>query len=166
MTTGSAQSATPSDKNGVQAFIGLGSNLGDRHSNLRAAVDALRETGGVSVIATSSIYETDPVGPPQPDFLNAVVEISTTLAPRELLGVLKDVEARIGRVPTERWGPREIDLDLLLYGEEALEEPGLVVPHPEMYARAFVLVPLTELHPELGGQTDGRGVRKTELLLD
>lgn len=150
----------------MRAFVGLGSNLGDRHSNLRAAVESLRVTGGVQVTATSSVYETDPVGPPQPDFLNAVVEIETSLAARQLLGVLKDIEGQIGRTPAERWGPREIDLDLLLYGDEVIEEEGLRVPHPEMYARAFVLVPLAELHPELGGPTDGGGVRRTELALD
>lgn len=128
----------------MRAFVGLGTNLGDRLSNLRRAVDAL-DTKGVSVVQVSSVYETDPVGPRQPDFLNAVCEIETGLAPGELLEVLKEIESELGRSRSERWGPREIDLDLLLYGDESIEEPGLTVPHPELIKRDFVMVPLLEL---------------------
>lgn len=131
------------------AFIGLGSNLGDRLSNLRRAVTKLTFTDRMDVLVASSVYETDPVGPPQPDFLNAVVEIRTTLGPRELLDVLKDIEAALGRSEGARWGPREIDLDLLLYGDKQVNTAGLSVPHPEMTKRAFVLVPLAEIAPDV-----------------
>lgn len=121
----------------------------------------LRSSQNVEVGRLSSVYDTDPVGPPQPNFLNAVAEISTELDPRELLRVLKAIEERGGRSPGDRWGPREIDLDLLLYGDETIAEDDLKVPHPEMWARAFVLVPLAEIAPELveGRPTDASGVR-------
>ncbi len=129
----------------TQAFIGIGSNVGDRLEFLRRAVDALRELGRVR---TSSVYETDPVGPPQDAFLNAVASLETALRPHDLLAALKRIEAELGRIPRERWGPREIDLDLLLYGDETIDEPGLSVPHPEMTKRGFVLVPLVEVAPD------------------
>lgn len=97
--------------------------------------------------ALSSVYETDPVGPPQPDFLNAVAEVSTTLDAGELYRTLKEIEQVIGRRPGERWGPRIIDLDLLLYGDEVVDDRDLTVPHPEVTKRAFVLVPLAEVSP-------------------
>jgi 2-amino-4-hydroxy-6-hydroxymethyldihydropteridine diphosphokinase len=128
----------------TEAFIGLGSNVGVRLSYLRRAVAALRGFGSVRV---SSVYETDPVGPSQPPFLNAVASLETSLSPRELLASLKRTEDDLGRIQRERWGPREIDLDLLLYGAETVDEPDLVVPHREMTRRGFVLVPLAELAP-------------------
>ena len=131
----------------MRVFVGLGSNVGDRLGSLRAAVSALRACEGVEVVATSSVYETDPVGPEQPDFLNAVVELSTEVAAEELLRRFRTIESDLGRVPRERWGPREIDLDLLLYGDRRIETDDLVVPHPQLAARAFVLVPLEELAP-------------------
>jgi 2-amino-4-hydroxy-6-hydroxymethyldihydropteridine diphosphokinase len=127
------------------AYVALGSNLGDRLGYLRRAVGALRAAGGIEVAGVSSVYETDPVGPPQPEYLNAVVRIETELVPHDLLRALKGIERELGRTPSERWGPREIDLDLLLYGEERLDTDELVVPHPRMAERAFVLVPLGEL---------------------
>ena len=130
------------------AYVGLGSNLGDRLGYLRAAVAALAARG-LGPVAVSSVYESEPLGPPQPDYLNAVVSVSTTLSARELLETLKAIEAELGRRTTERWGPREIDLDLLLYGDEMLEEDDLIVPHPEMTRRSFVLVPLLEIAPLL-----------------
>lgn len=133
----------------VRAFLGLGSNLGDRSENLRRAVALLDARDGVRVVRTSSIYETEPVGPPQPDFLNAVAEIDTTLSPRALLEACLGVEAEMGRVRRERWGPRVIDVDLLLFDDQRIDEPDLVVPHPRMHERAFVLVPLAELAPDL-----------------
>ena len=133
----------------MQVFVGLGSNVGDRLGNVRAAVAALREHDDIDVVATSSVYETDPVGPQQPDFLNAVVELATDLAAEELLRVCKQIETDVGRVHRERWGPREIDLDLLVYGDRRIESDDLVVPHPQIAARAFVLVPLEELAPAL-----------------
>jgi 2-amino-4-hydroxy-6-hydroxymethyldihydropteridine diphosphokinase len=132
----------------VSAFLGLGSNLGDRLANLQEAVDRLAGTAGLRVIRASRVYETAPVGPPQPEYLNAVIEVRTTLPARALLQACLDVEAAMGRVRGERWGPRVIDLDVLTYGREHLDEPGLVVPHPRMHERAFVLVPLLELDPD------------------
>ena len=141
------------------AYIGLGSNVGDRIANLRAAVVALDACDGVSVLRTSSVYETDPVGPPQPDFYNAVVEIDTTLAPRELLDACKTVERSLGRIERERWGPREIDLDIVLFGDEHVDEPGLAIPHPQLALRAFVVVPLREIDPSLASEITADGVR-------
>lgn len=128
------------------AYIGLGSNVGDRLSNLRRAVKGC-EASGIVVQEVSSVYETVPVGPPQPDFLNAVVRVWTELGAKELVETLKKIEAEIGRTESARWGPREIDLDLLLYGDEAVTESDVKVPHPQMLGRAFVLVPLLEIAP-------------------
>ena len=130
------------------AYIGLGSNLGDRLGYLQAAVAAL-SAQGLEPAGISSVYESDALGPPQPDYLNAVVSVSTSLSARQLLEALKAVETELGRQHTQRWGPREIDLDLLLYGDEMLEEDGLTVPHPEMTKRSFVLMPLLEIAPGL-----------------
>jgi len=128
-----------------RAFLGLGSNLGDRLANLQMAVRLLRETDGVEVVRSSRVYETEPVGPLQPDFLNAVIEVWTPLEPRDLLQACLEVERTMGRVRTERWGPRVVDVDILTYDEEEIDEPGLTVPHPRMHERAFVLIPLLEL---------------------
>ena len=133
---------------GVQAFLGLGSNLGDRLANLQRAVDLLDRRTGISVLRSSRVYETDPVGgPSQPDYLNAVLEVDTMLAPPDLLRACLDVEEALGRVRDERWGPRTVDIDILTYGDEriALDDPPLEVPHPRMHERMFVLAPLLEL---------------------
>ena len=132
----------------ARALVGLGSNLGDRLANLQEAVDRLEKTPGVSVVKTSRVYETDPVGPPQPDYLNAVVAVETRLSARGLLEGCLAVERAMGRERRERWGPRTIDLDVLGYGREQIDEPGLQVPHPRMHERAFVLVPLLELEAD------------------
>jgi 2-amino-4-hydroxy-6-hydroxymethyldihydropteridine diphosphokinase len=125
--------------------LGLGSNLGDRLENLRRAVEAL-EGRGVRLVRSSRVYETEPVGgPPQPEYLNAVVEVATELEPRDLLRVCLELETELGRIRGERWGPRTIDIDLLTYGEREIGESDLEVPHPRMHERAFVLVPLLEL---------------------
>ena len=146
--------------NEVRAFLGLGSNLGDRPGNLQLAVDLLDRTEGVRVVRTSRVYETDPVGPPQPDYLNAVVEVVTTRSPRDLLEAALEVERALGRVRDERWGPRTLDVDVLTNGEERVDEPGLTVPHPRMHERAFVLVPLRELEPSIPVDgVDAGGVR-------
>lgn len=129
----------------VTCYVGLGSNVGDRLANLRHAVTLLEDTEDIDVAAASRVYETNAVGPPQPDFLNAVIEVRTALSADALLKRLKAVEREIGRSPSERWGPREIDLDLLTYGEASIEDADLVVPHPRMAERAFVLVPLAEI---------------------
>jgi 2-amino-4-hydroxy-6-hydroxymethyldihydropteridine diphosphokinase len=135
----------------TRAYVGLGSNLGDRERTLRAAVAALGDEAGIDVVAVSTLRETAPVGVgEQPPFLNGAVELETTLTARELLDVLLAVEQRFGRVriPGEH-GPRTLDLDLLLYGQEAIDEPGLTVPHPRLHERRFVLEPLAELDPGL-----------------
>jgi 2-amino-4-hydroxy-6-hydroxymethyldihydropteridine diphosphokinase len=154
----------------TQAFVGLGSNVGDRFANLRRAVSALAATEGVTVVRASSVYDTDPVGDvAQSDFLNAVLEIDTGLSPRELLDLFKAIEEAGGRIPRTRWGPREIDLDLLTYGRERIDEPGLRVPHPEMGKRPFVLIPLGDVLPSLDvSAVDRSGVRKAggDLLAD
>jgi len=130
----------------VRAFLGLGSNLGDRWQNLREAVAALPD-----VVAVSPVYETSPVGGPegQGPYLNVVVELSTELTPRELLEVAQSLEAAAARERTQRWGPRTLDVDVLLVDDLAVDEPDLVVPHPRMWERRFVLAPLADLAPEL-----------------
>jgi 2-amino-4-hydroxy-6-hydroxymethyldihydropteridine diphosphokinase len=134
---------------GVVAILGLGSNHGDRLANLQAAVDALQAEPGLWVTASSRVWETKPVGgPPQPDYLNGVIRVETDLSARDLLDVARRVEARMGRVRKERWGARTLDVDILLYDEEQIDEPDLVVPHPRMNQRAFVLLPLLELEPD------------------
>ena len=129
----------------TRAYVGLGSNLGDREALIREAAQLIGAT------RLSSIIETEPWGyEEQPRFLNAVAEVETALTARELLEALLAVERRLGRERTgERWGPRTIDLDLLLYGEERIDEPGLVVPHPRIHERLFVLEPLAELDPSV-----------------
>ena len=132
----------------ARAYIGLGSNLGDREGHLRAALQALRDAG-VVILRTSRFVATRPVGKTdQPDFLNAAVALSTDLSARDLLGLLLRTESSLGRVRAERWGPRTLDLDLLLYGDEVICEPGLEVPHPRMHERRFVLEPLAEIAPD------------------
>jgi 2-amino-4-hydroxy-6-hydroxymethyldihydropteridine diphosphokinase len=140
------------------AYIGLGSNLGDREENLRGALERLSELGP---LRASSFRETDPVGvTDQPRFLNAAAELETELGARELLGRLLEIERGLGRdrAVETRWGPRTIDLDLLLYGDEVLDEPGLTVPHPRLAERRFALEPLNELAPDLA-LPDGRLIR-------
>jgi 2-amino-4-hydroxy-6-hydroxymethyldihydropteridine diphosphokinase len=140
----------------MRAFVGLGSNLGDREATLEEAIALLRAHPEIEVAAVSALHETEPWGPvEQPRYLNGAVAIDTRLQPRELLGVLLDVERRLGRVRVERFGPRTIDLDLLLYGDAVLDEPGLEVPHPRLHERAFALEPLRELDPQL--VVPGRG---------
>jgi 2-amino-4-hydroxy-6-hydroxymethyldihydropteridine diphosphokinase len=144
-------------------YLGLGSNVGDRRQHLSAALRLLREHG-VGVEAVSSLYETEPVGEilEQPDFLNAVVQISTDLEPEELLDVCKAIELEQGRVfGGPRHGPRPLDVDLLLLGDLELESERLTLPHPELASRRFVLAPLLELDPEL---TLPDGTRLSEAL--
>jgi 2-amino-4-hydroxy-6-hydroxymethyldihydropteridine diphosphokinase len=135
----------------TRAYVGLGANLGDRERTLRAAAHALDSEDGIEVVALSTLRETEPVGVgAQPLFLNGAAAVETSLEARELLDRLLAVEQRFGRVrvPGEH-GPRTLDLDLLLYGDETIDEPGLVVPHPRLHARRFVLEPLAELAPGL-----------------
>lgn len=129
-------------------YIGIGSNLGDREANLFAAVDALRRMDTLAVRRCSSVYESAPVGPAQPRFLNAVVEVDCGLLPVRLLACLKQIEVDLGRQRRKRWGPREIDLDILLWEGEVIAEPSLQVPHLELHKRRFALEPLCELAPD------------------
>jgi 2-amino-4-hydroxy-6-hydroxymethyldihydropteridine diphosphokinase len=132
------------------AYVGLGANVGPREVTLLRAVDLLAEADGVEVLAVSQLRETDPVGiVDQPRFLNGVARIDTSLSPRALLELLLRIEQSLGRVREERWGPRTVDLDLLVYGGLTVDEPGLRVPHPRLHERRFALEPLAELDPEL-----------------
>lgn len=141
----------------VRAYVGLGSNLDDPAGQVRRALSALRALAGTRVAAASPLYRSPPLGPPdQPDYVNAVASLDTALGARALLGELQAIEAAQGRARGgERWGPRTLDLDLLLYGDARIEEGGLVVPHPRAHERAFVLVPLHDLAPAL--YIPGRG---------
>ena len=131
-------------------FLGLGSNLGDRVETIRKTKEMVSSIPGVSLVSSSSLYETEPVGiSDQPMFVNAVLEIEADLSPRELFLKLKDIEAKLGRRKTVRWGPRIIDIDILLFGDRIVEERDLTIPHPEMTKRGFVLVPLCEIAPEI-----------------
>ncbi|HJR44342.1 MAG TPA: 2-amino-4-hydroxy-6-hydroxymethyldihydropteridine diphosphokinase [Actinomycetota bacterium] len=133
------------------AYIGIGSNVGDRIGFCRAAVGALDGSPSISTLAVSGLYETSPIGgPPQRSFVNLVVKVETELGPRALLEACKDIEQKMGREPSDlRWGPRVVDLDLLLYGREKVSEPDLEVPHPRLKERRFALVPLLEIDPDL-----------------
>jgi 2-amino-4-hydroxy-6-hydroxymethyldihydropteridine diphosphokinase len=131
------------------AFLGLGSNLGDRLETLQAAVDLLGAEPGLTPTRSSRVWETDPVGgPPQPDFLNVVLRVEVDLSPQELLAACRRVEAALGRVRDVRWGPRTIDVDVLLVDALTVDEPDLTVPHPRMRERAFVLMPLLDVEPD------------------
>jgi 2-amino-4-hydroxy-6-hydroxymethyldihydropteridine diphosphokinase len=141
----------------TRAYVGLGANLGPREATLHRAVELLAGAAGVDVLAVSALRETEPVGVvEQPPFLNGAVAVETTLSPRALLDVLLEVERSLGRVRAERWGPRVVDLDLLVYSDVVLEEPGLHVPHPRLHERRFALEPLAELDPELEIPGHGR----------
>ncbi len=131
-------------------YIGLGSNQGDKIKNLSDALGAMRSIGDIRIIKVSSLYINEPWGYlNQPDFINQVAEIETDLAPRELLNQLQNIEIKMGRQRREKWGPRLIDLDILLYGSEEVNTPELAIPHPYMRERLFVLLPLQEINPEL-----------------
>ena len=141
---------------GRRAFLGLGANVGDREENLRDAIARLSAAEGVNFLRQSRVYETEPMGVvDQPRFLNMVVEveIADDMAARDLLAVVKQIERDVGRTKRERWGPREIDIDVLLVGEERVKEGDFEVPHPRMWERGFVMAPLAELAPEVKGPT-------------
>ncbi len=162
-----------------RAFVGLGSNLADPHAQLRRAVQALADLAGSRLCAVSGVYRSAAIGPGrQPDYLNAAARLETALAPLALLDALQAIEAHQGRVREVRWGPRTLDLDLLLYGDLELDHPRLRLPHPRLAERDFVLLPLAELaEPEMllpGGVELGtlaancprNDLRKTELTLE
>ncbi len=157
--------------NAQTAFLGLGSNLGDRRAHLAQAVERLNRVSGTSVVAVSSIYATAPVGmTEQPEFFNAAAEIRTEQEAEELLGTCMDIERELGRVRTARWGPRTIDIDILLFANMRTDGQRLRLPHPQMMKRAFVLIPLAEIAPGLvlegrtiaawAADTDSTGVRR------
>lgn len=134
----------------MRAFIGIGSNLGEREATVRAALEQLSQLPETTLLRVSSLYDSEPVGPEdQPDFVNAVAQLDTALTARQLLWNLALIEKRLGRVRSQRWGPRTIDLDLLFFGDQVIDDDDLRVPHPEITRRAFVLAPLAELEPGL-----------------
>ncbi len=146
----------------VTAYLALGTNLGDRMSNLRHAARLLRHSEGIEVEAVARVYETEPVGvAEQPWFLNSAVKVRTTLSPHGLLAAGNRIEAEVGRTRTFRWGPREIDVDILLYDEISLDDPDLTIPHPRMTERLFVLLPLRDVHPSW---RDASGIPIDELV--
>lgn len=149
----------------TKVFIGAGSNLGNKKNNIEKALELLGETPGVTVRRVAPLYRTEPVGYLDQDwFLNTVAEVFTILSPRELLGVLLAIEERLGRVRTVHWGPRPVDLDIILYGNESVNEPGLVIPHPCMLERVFVMAPLSDLAPDLVLPGGARAVDLAESL--
>lgn len=153
----------------ARAYLALGSNLGDRVAHLQGAVDGLARAPATRVVAISGVYETEPVGgPEQGAFLNAVVEVETDLDPHALLGVGQQLERDAQRVRDERWGPRTLDVDVLLYDDLEIDTHDLVVPHPRMWERAFVLVPLHDIAADLVPDRfagPGEGVLRTAVAL-
>jgi 2-amino-4-hydroxy-6-hydroxymethyldihydropteridine diphosphokinase len=133
----------------ISVFIGLGSNLGDRKKNLQDAITRLQESGFVTIVSISRFYDTEAQGfKDQPDFLNCVIKVMTPLEPEELLAMLKEIEKKMGRTETERWGPRVIDLDILFYDTLVLRNNGLRIPHPDAHKRWFVLKPMSDIDPD------------------
>jgi len=149
----------------TRAYLGIGSNLGDRLGYLQGAVDGLGATDGIEVVAVSAVFATDPIGPEQPDYLNAVVAVDTTLTPHELLAACQRQETEAQRVRTQRWGPRTLDVDIVIFGDLELDEPDLVIPHPRWRERDFVLAPLADLGFPGVEPRDWNGVRPTGLTL-
>lgn len=143
-----------------EVYIGLGSNLGDRQALIEEALRRLGDREDIRITAVSPVYETQPVGVVnQPPFLNAAASLGTALSPLDLLNALLDVEASMGRVRERKWGPRTIDVDLLLYGQDIVRQEGLIVPHPLLQDRAFVLAPLCDLNPEFIHPVYGRALK-------
>ena len=151
--------ARKGDAAGFDCIIAFGSNLGDKTGNIDQAIELLGQGGDIRVVRRSRNFATDPWGKLDQDwFVNACIAVATKLSPRELLVRCKDIERRMGRVATEKWGPRVIDLDLLIYRDNVLREPDLVLPHPHMAERAFVLAPLMDIAPDIIVQ--GKSVRE------
>jgi 2-amino-4-hydroxy-6-hydroxymethyldihydropteridine diphosphokinase len=137
------------DDETFNCIIALGSNLGDKAANIERAISLLTEMRDVKLVDRSRNYATEPWGKTDQDwFINAAIAVTTKLAPKDLLSRCKEIERRMGRVPTEKWGPRIIDLDLLVYGNVVMDDPVLVLPHPHIGARAFVLAPLMDIAPD------------------
>ena len=149
------------------AYISIGSNIGDRLHHLTEAVRALHSYNGVKVVAVSSIYETAPVGyTDQADFLNLALCVETVLGAQQLLGVCQEIEQELGRIRDIRWGPRTVDLDILLYNNDNIEAENLIVPHPRMHERAFVLIPLLEIAPAIAHPANGKLFSEETAVLD
>ncbi|MCD6405104.1 MAG: 2-amino-4-hydroxy-6-hydroxymethyldihydropteridine diphosphokinase [Planctomycetes bacterium] len=146
----------------AMVYIGLGSNLGSRRSHIHSALLLLEEMGAGRVERVSMLVDTEPVGGPpgQPMYANGVALLETDLQPEALLAVLKEIEARVGRIEREHWGPREIDLDILLYGPSIIKSDVLEVPHPRMWKREFVLGPLAEIAPDVVNPATGRTIAR------
>ncbi|MFQ4143702.1 2-amino-4-hydroxy-6-hydroxymethyldihydropteridine diphosphokinase [Chlorogloeopsis sp. ULAP02] len=144
----------------MHSAIALGSNMGDSHAILEAALETLAQTPGIILKAKSHWYKTKAVGPPQPDYLNGCAILQVNILPQLLLEILLDIEKKSGRVREERWGPRLLDLDLLLYDDLILDTPNLQIPHPRMQQRAFVLVPLAEIAPDWIEPISGRKIKQ------
>jgi 2-amino-4-hydroxy-6-hydroxymethyldihydropteridine diphosphokinase len=151
----------------TRAYLALGSNLGDRAAHLQSAVDGLGAADGVRVVSVSRVYETDPIGGPEQDaYLNAVVAVDTALTPEELLALAHVLERNAERVRAERWGPRTLDVDVLLYDEVTIDTHHLTIPHPRMWERGFVLAPLRDVAPELvDAHASWKGVRVAAVAL-
>ena len=149
------------------AFLSLGSNLNEPLSQVKNAISEIELSAGiVQIISTSSLYETPPIGPKQPNFINAVIKISTTLAPQDLLSLVQKIELAHHRERLIHWGPRTLDIDILLYDNETIHTENLTIPHPFMHERAFVLVPLLEIEPELTTPQHGLLINRLEQLSD
>ena len=141
-------------------YIGIGANLGNREKTLQDATGILDAKPEIAVVAASAVYETAPIGvTDQPYFLNAVLQIHTSLSARSLLNCLLAIEREFGRVRQTRWGPRTLDLDILFYGDTVIDQPGLQVPHPHLHERAFVLIPLCDLKPDLKHPVLGQSIQ-------
>ncbi|WP_071527292.1 2-amino-4-hydroxy-6-hydroxymethyldihydropteridine diphosphokinase [Nodosilinea nodulosa] len=143
----------------IPCAIALGSNLGDSQRILQAALAELQTPPSIELVAQSSLYQTVPIGPVQPDILNACALIKTTLSPQNLLHRLLHIEQHFGRVRRQRWGPRTLDLDLIFYGQVRITEPDLHIPHPRLRERAFVLIPLAEIAPNWCDPVSGQSVK-------
>lgn len=161
-----SHAAAQPDPSQQAVHIGLGTNLGEREANLARAAAALAATPGIDVERCSHVFDSAPVGPPQPRYLNAVIEVHTTLQPVALLQKLKALEKSLGRTPGERFGPRPIDLDILLWGELIVAEPALQVPHLSLHQRAFALAPLCELAPRARHPVLNRSIQELLATLD
>lgn len=149
----------------IRVHLGLGANLGDSLINLQQAVVSLSQDSRVELLAVSSVYSTAPVGgPEQPDYLNAVVALATDLSPREVLDLAHTLEVAAHRERTVHWGPRTLDVDVLLYGDESIAEPDLMIPHPRMWERGFVVIPLAEIAPDLVSKSVLAAVTNNEVM--
>jgi 2-amino-4-hydroxy-6-hydroxymethyldihydropteridine diphosphokinase len=144
----------------MYSAIALGSNMGDSQAILEAAIETLAQTPGIILKAKSHWYKTKAVGAPQPDYLNGCAILQVNILPQLLLEILLEIEKKFGRVRKERWGPRLLDLDLLLYDDLILDTPDLQIPHPRMHERAFVLVPLAEVAPDWIEPISGRKIKQ------